>query len=231
MEAITSHLSQLKIDQNEKVLHQFFIDMLAILRPEYINFKWTQSKEDEEVVDEDALDAKHEEAWRNEYEKEVSEADLDTVQVRYIPDYIRELKNQEKHWKKEYKFWGDYISCRNWTNYAVKVHEELIRNKRVLKNLDKYVARINPELGETHFSQCLDPERIQRFVDYIKKIESDDEKFSVWRKSAVDKRRFIKSYYQDYAVFARYGDFRARPSRLNLAKAAEQSRKLPRNKN
>ena len=76
------------------------------------------------------------------------------------------------YWKEEYKFWGDVISYRNWTHYAQKVHEEKIRNKKVLKNFDKYAARKYRELGKTHVSQCLDPERVQRFVNYIKEKES-----------------------------------------------------------
>ena len=229
MEDVTCGLTQLDIEQKEKELDLFCMQLIANIAPddsdqkEYKIFGVVLSEEEEKTHD-----ANNEETSRKTFENEVSEADLDTVQVRYIPDYIRELKHQEEYWKKEVNIWGDVISQRNWTHYAKRVHEELNRNKTVLWNLYKYAAKFDTEIGNTHFSQSLDPERVQRLVDYIKEKESEDERFVVWEKAALYTRQHIKICYQKYAVFARYGDFRARPSRLNLAKAAE-SRNLPQN--
>lgn len=210
MESLVAATSSLKVEQKFK---QYQRNLIGILfRPEQNVCLPDMLIPFGEETDED-----HERKMREKLEAEIPEAELETVELKYIPEYIRELKKKTEYWQKEYVHWNDLISKKNWMKYEKDLNNKITKLKTVIKNLDKELDTYKhlKSIKDIHLSHSLDRKRVQTLIDYIKKNESNDEVLKDMIKSAVSSFRFVETAYVKFAIYAMYGDYRCRPSRRN----------------
>ena len=173
------------------------------------------------------VNEKHEKFFRFILTREVPEAELENIKLRYIPDYIREMRLKKVYWGKEYRKWHDDISLNNWKLSAKQLEDEVKKHKIYLRNLDQMRRMFVWSSDDRYFfTQSMDPERVEALVSRIKENECDDNIIldmlneDPVQGSEVD---FTDTFYVVYASCARYGEFRIRPSQNGEIKVKEQS--------
>lgn len=148
------------------------------------------------------------------FTQKISEEEISTVRLRYIPQYIWELKNKKYYWEEEYQKYLDRTSQENWLSYEKKLKYEIKKHKKILKNIDIVRRKFVVSDDDNHFSESIDTLRVQRIVDYLKENQSDDEIFyKLTTQMRGQKNEFDHLFYLIYAIWALYGEFRIRPSR------------------
>ena len=159
--------------------------------------------------------------------QKVPEAELENIKLRYVPDYIREMRLKKIYWGKEYRKWHDDVSMNYWKLSAKQQHDEIRKHKIFLKNLDRLRHAFVHNSDDRHFfTQSMDPERVEALISRIKENENDDNiilEMSNERPLGGTKVDFTHTLYVVYASCALYGDFRIRPSRNGEEKIKEES--------
>lgn len=148
---------------------------------------------------------------RSKLTQKISKTALKNIQLKYIPDYLRKLRNKKDYWENEYRKYQDDMSSKKWRSYHKKFNVELKKHKTILKNLDVMRRVFVYPYDSNHFSQSLDPERVQAIVDYLKDNQSDDNIFYRFTAVTGQNKDFDHFFYVTYAIWALYGDFRVRP--------------------
>ena len=171
-------------------------------------------------------DDKYEQFFRFILTRKVPEEELENIQLRYIPNYMKKIKLNKVYWEKEYRKRHDNVSLKNWKSTAKQLQHEIRKHKIFLRNLDQMITKFvwNSDNGY-FFTRSMDPERVKALISRIKENERDDNIILEMLKEDpvhLPLLDFTHTFYVVYASCALYGEFRIRPSRKGKIKMKEK---------